>query len=89
MIPNDFWKQQLFPLCRLGRILETPNTFFFEISKCCTGRNSQYFLTGPGLIKRKSYFAIMYKPTFDDFGPGGPEDPDCLKSLSFSGEKSK
>ena len=28
MIPNDFWKQQLFPLCRLGRILETPNTFF-------------------------------------------------------------
>ena len=69
-IPNDFWNQQFFyPFS----FLENPRIFFFKIwnLKNSTDRNPQYFLTGPGLIKRKNDFAHTYKSKCEDFCPGG------------------
>ena len=69
-----------------------PRKFFFqdfENSKCSTGRNSQYFLTGPGLIERKNDFAHTYEPKSEDFGPEGSPGPRIPKMSAFFGKKSE
>ena len=91
MIPNDFWNQKFFTSFRFWGIPETPKIFFqnFEISKCSTGRNSQYFLTKPGLIERKNDFAHTYEETCGNFAQGVPQDPENSKVAQFSGKNSK
>ena len=59
----------------------------FEISKCSTGRNSQYFLTGPGLIERKNDFAHTYRETCGDFCSGGPPGLRKPKNGAIFGRK--
>ena len=88
-IPNNFWKSKFSNLFRFGEIPETPKSSFqnFEISKCSTGRNSQYFLTKPGLIERKNDFAHTYKPKSEDFGPGGSPGPRISEMSAFFGKK--
>ena len=61
-----------------GKFLK-PRSF----SKYSTGRNSQYLLTGSGLIKRKNDFAHKYESKFGYFGPRGPQEPEYSKFLHF------
>ena len=42
---------------------------------CAYPRNSQYFLTAPGLTMRKDDLALTHQPTSEDFGPGGLPGP--------------
>ena len=73
----------------MGEFPKLRKIFFqdFENSKCSTGRNSQYFLMGPGLIERKNDFAHTYEETCGNFVSGGPPGPRKPKSGAIFGKK--